>query len=155
MHKIYISFVLMLIVGTVSANEFGRLFTSPEQREQLDELRYQQDVEPIKLNVEIDEKSTRDDTERSPNMSVRVNGLIVREDGKNAAWINNASTFEGDLGMESILVREGDITSEEVQIRLPGNNKIIKLKVGEQYIPGEDDTTDKSFDRNDEASVTE
>ena len=128
MHNTVISVVLLLIVGTVSANEFGRLFTTPEQRQQLDRLRYQQDLEPLELNLGMEEKQTQDDTEHSSKISIRVNGLIVRE---------------------------GDITSEQVEIKLPGNKKIIRLKVGEEYISRGNNTTDKSFDRNDEITVKE
>ena len=35
---------------------------------------------------------------------ITVNGLVYRKGGKSTAWINNANTFEGNLGNQYIQV---------------------------------------------------
>lgn len=136
--RLYIITILSLVfVTAVAAEDFGRLFTTPEQRRALDALRYQKETVRVKIP---DERNTDEvkEIEQEPLAPITLRGLIYREDGRSAAWINDASTLEGDLSLEDIQVNTEDISSQRVPIRLPMEDRTIELRVGEQYLPSSD-----------------
>ncbi len=129
------------IIQNVHADELGRLFTTKAEREMLDNLRYatNNELEPIVVVIEEPEEPE----EIKPEIGgITVNGLVYRKGGKSTAWINNANTFEGNLGNQYIQVNADDIDPESVQIQIPESVADITLKVGETY----DATTDKVSD---------
>jgi len=129
------------IIQNVHADELGRLFTTKAEREMLDNLRYatNNELEPIVVVIEEPEEPE----EIKPEIGgITVNGLVYRKGGKSTAWINNANTFEGNLGNQYIQVNADDIDPESVQIQMSGSVTDITLKVGETY----DTATEKIID---------
>ena len=132
------------IIQNVHADELGRLFTTKAVREMLDNLRYatNNELEPIVVVIEEPEEPE----EIKPEIGgITVNGLVYRKGGKSTAWINNANTFEGNLGNQYIQVNADDIDPESVQIQMSGSVTDITLKVGETY----DTATEKIIDLTD------
>jgi len=132
------------IIQNVHADELGRLFTTKAEREMLDNLRYatNNELEPIVVVIEEPEEPE----EIKPEIGgITVNGLVYRKGGKSTAWINNANTFEGNLGNQYIQVNADDIDPESVQIQMSGSVTDITLKVGETY----DTATEKIIDLTD------
>lgn len=124
----------LLITGTSAADAvFGRLYTTPKQREQLDEARNKPPQETIIIDVaeQVDTELSEADT--STAQSISLDGIVYRSDGKNTAWINRSSTNEGNLETQFTKVDEKDVRSNQVKITLPDKQTQINLKVGEQY----------------------
>ena len=124
----------MFVQPTVATDQFGRLFTTPAQRKQLDELRKKEGSVQISLIeevIELEEETT--DVDEAPVNALTVRGLVYRNDGKNTAWINDNNTFEGGVSLQYISV--GDIKTDAVQIKVPSANTIVNLNVGQTFDP--------------------
>jgi hypothetical protein len=126
---------LCLCSNALGENDFGRFYTSPRQRLQLDELRSQRPQDDIEINVQTENFEDPDIVEETVNLvdSITVNGLVYRSDGKNTAWINSNSTIEGSIVNQYTRVNEQDVHANKVEITLPDNKSRIELKVGQQY----------------------
>jgi hypothetical protein len=137
-HKILILIIVSLVlIVPVNADSLGRLYTSPSDRKALDKIRHTKQkikkvevieieafIEPVELEKEI---IIRD--------AIRLKGLVHRSDGKNAAWINDTNTFEGNLESQFIQVPNNKIKSDQATIVMPDDSTKVNLKVGEVFIP--------------------
>lgn len=91
---------LSSVSASAAAENFGRLFTSPEERRALDGLKLNQQIngsalpaEPIVLPTPV--------VTNAPS-EVRFSGFIRRSDGTYAIWINGLSELSGaNLPIES------------------------------------------------------
>jgi hypothetical protein len=124
----------LLLTGTSGAEAvFGRLYTTPKQREQLDAARNKPPQETIIINVAEQPDTELSEDELSTSQSISLDGIVYRSDGKNTAWINRSSTNEGNLETQFTKVDEKDVRSNQVKITLPDKQTRIDLKVGQQY----------------------
>ena len=115
------------------ADELGRLFTTPAERNMLEKLRHE---EPKKVEIpDIVVEENVAEKEVKPEGGITINGLVYRKGGKSTAWINNSNTYEGDLSNQYLRINAENIEPEDVQIEIPGNTNNIKLKVGQTYDP--------------------
>lgn len=133
--KICIAVVLILGLAPAAHAEvvFGRFYTTPKQREQLDEARRSQ---PEKITLTIPEQEipeTINGTVAPVTSSIMLNGIVYRSDGKNTAWINHNSTNQGNVETQYTHVDEKDVGSNKVIIHLPGSGERVPMKVGEEY----------------------
>lgn len=134
------NYILLLFVTffgfclNIQAEEkFGRFFTTPQQRQNLDELRNHQ---PEELVVEIAEDDFAEETreeEQLPVDVVRLRGLVYRQNGKSTAWLNEGNTYEGDIGSQYIDV--DGISTKGVLLDISGDETKIELKAGQAYEP--------------------
>ena len=138
-HFVFISLLsLCLSQNTSAAEEFGRLFLTPSQRLQLDELRKSQantkiEVQDAELN--IDQKPV---VEATAAGELRLRGLVYRNDGKNTAWINDSNSYEGDLTSQYTNVHEDSVAADQVVIEMGGAENVkLPLKVGQSFNPGD------------------
>lgn len=130
----YIALVLGVSVPAmaVAADDFGRLFTTPAERANLDHLRK---IAPL---PSITQNQPKDATEQVATVipsSVSVEGYVKRGDGKKGTvWVNgtpvqeNSSTSEVQVGK----LRRG---SNQVPIKLQAGGKSLTLKAGQTYDP--------------------
>jgi hypothetical protein len=101
-------FWLVLMASPVAhAEQLGRLFFTPAQRAQMD-YNYAQNVRPGD-NVN----------------ALTLNGIVQMQGGKRTAWIN---------GVPQSVGRSDDKAPESVPVALPGQNKSVKLKVGQRVL---------------------
>ena len=143
MRAIPILFVLMsnfLMPGTaIGAESFGRLFTTPAERANLDYLRKTTQLPKIVANQPAE-------TEAVPAVQspVSIEGYVKRGDGKKGTvWVNNAPIQEGsDSGGVAVgkLRRDGN----QVQLKLPASGKNLSLKAGQVYDPETDSVSETS-----------
>ena len=89
------------------ADEPGRLFFTPAQRAQMDRG-YAQIAQPGH-NVN----------------TLTLNGIVQMHGGKRTAWIN---------GVAQPIGHSDDRTPESLPVPLPGQNKSVKLKVGQRLL---------------------
>jgi hypothetical protein len=136
-------YILVLLVfypafaSTVYADNLGRLFTSYEDRQKLEQIRNKKErIEEVEIKqVEVIEEPVAIKTEIIVRDPVSIKGIVHRSDGKNAAWINDSNTFEGDLDSQLILVPGNKIKPDQVTVIMPDDNTQVELKVGDVFIP--------------------
>ena len=127
--------VLLFSLNVVAAGSFGRFFTTPKQRKQIEELRAAGPAVTVNITeaeLTVDEGTKQAEKEAEVLM---VKGLVYRNSGKNTAWVNESNTYEGDISSQYITIRETGVEKNAVVIDLHGNNTGIKLRVGEKYNP--------------------
>ena len=136
-----VSFVLSGITFTQAASDdFGRLFTTPEERRILQLLRYAEPepeiieaVEiPVELVEEVDEEIEQRDIE-----GITLNGIVYRKGSKSTVWLNGTNSYEGSLASEYFRIKADDINSEKVSVTVPEVGLEFDLKVGQTYEPND------------------
>lgn len=95
------------VSASASAERLGRLFFTPEQRNQLD-YNYAQGAPSDNYNN-----------------TLMLNGIVQKHGGKRTAWINGVPQAAG---------RSDERSPESVAVPLPGQNKSVKLKVGQRVL---------------------
>ncbi len=116
MNKYALPLLLLTLFGLfpiAHAAEFGRLFFTPQQRQQLD--------------------MTGNSGDNRQRNYIIVNGVVQRKGGKRTIWINGtAQTTEPD----------NDKTPTTVPVDVPGKSRTVRLKVGQKLmldsVPGEE-----------------
>jgi hypothetical protein len=125
----------LLFAGMSHAEQIsGRLFTSPNERANLDYLR-QTSKAPSPELYEDEESVTV-----APTLpgSVSMQGYVKRGDGKKGTvWVNNQPVQENSNTGE---VRVGKLPQQggQVQINIPASGRDVKLKPGQVYMPETD-----------------
>ena len=131
-----IAILLMTLPPYVLADDLGRLFTTPQQRNTLEKLRHQQPVVEIKVpEITFEEPAVEAEENKPVIGGITVNGLVYRKSGKSTAWINSANTYEGNFGNQYIQIDAHNIKPDDVEILIPINETKIKLKTGQTYDP--------------------
>ncbi len=93
------------------ADELGRLFTTPAQRQQIDALRRGQ--QPAVANDDGGDRLT-------------LNGVMTSSRGRQRVWINGSGQRPGGPGSNAILLRDG-----RVRLRWRGGHTPCTLKPGQ------------------------
>jgi hypothetical protein len=96
---------------------FGRLFTEPKTRENLDESRKQNTSEELPVAEEMEEDVAV--------TTLKMNGVIMRRDGSAEVWINGVRS---DSSRQTIRRSGGN----RFQVALPGGGEVT-LKPGQVY----------------------
>jgi hypothetical protein len=141
-----------LIVGLgllslgIRADDFGRLFTTPEERGMLEALRQQParaEAPPDPLEAEALAP------EPPPVQSVRVDGFVSRSRGNNTVWINGTNSLTGDLGAQQVDVNVRGIRGQTVPVRVQNSPVGIGLKPGQTFDPSDSRVVDLYQETND------
>lgn len=118
--------ILFAAVPAAYGVELGRLFTTPEDRVVLEQLR--RGEAPVERKRAVREEKKIDEPEASmPTLT--VNGVVIRSDGSKTAWINGMNTLEGDIDSQHIKVRTGEIYNDRVPIVV--SDERVEIKVGQ------------------------
>ena len=132
---------------TFAADDLGRLFTTPQQRQTLEKLRSQKPVEEIKI-PEFTFAEPVVEEQKPVIGGITVNGLVYRKGGKSTAWINSANTYEGNFGNQYIQIDAHNINPDDVEILIPINETKVKLKTGQTYDPEADQIISPGYQDN-------
>lgn len=149
--KLPLCLMICLIVGqswlqNANAQEggFGRLFTSPTQRAELNYLR-----QSTKFNInQKDAESESPVTQEPVPLSERVDalalqGYVKRSDGKKGTvWINQTPLAEGEVRDGIAVGRIGN--THQIQIKGDGIEKPLVLKPGQRYLSNQDRVVEES-----------
>lgn len=125
--------LVLLVCGNSMAADFGRLFTTPEQRANLDYLRKTSKAPNLKENTgNIDQTFELPTEPLEPPASVSMQGYVKRSDGKKGTvWVNNTPMQESTKNSDIQIGKLKD--SNRVDISLPANSKHLRLKAGQVY----------------------
>ena len=158
-----IAALIMASEWCFSADEqqFGRLFTTPEQRQRLQELREERGRDLKRGNATEPGNGemsggSRAGTQRSglsggPEKPpvITFKGLVYRKDGAGMAWID---AQEGSAALDYRQLQAGETPEEGSAISVPVSGKSVILKPGQSYHPQSGAVTDPSFPRRRESS---
>lgn len=118
-----------LVTQPAGAAEFGRLFSTAEERRALDEIRreYELDDEPVP------EPGPRQAENQEPAVSqLTINGVVLRSSGLNSTWINGSQVIGGTTTREGLRVRTEREGGGSVRITLPSGVDMVRLRPGQK-----------------------
>lgn len=127
---------------------FGRFFTTPAERENLDQLRNSKARQQPEIKLpEEDLARERKPVERSvPLNRIVLKGLVYRKDGRSTAWVNDGNSYEGNMGSQYTNVDR--IRPDRVTLDVTGSGSEIKLRPGQAYLPATNAVQDVITDQN-------
>jgi hypothetical protein len=113
-----------------AAQGLGRLFTTPEQRAELNNIRN----DPNWGVVETAQQEQIEITPTGPVVPhVTINGVVFRSSGLNASWINGLSIPSSDATREGIRVQTRQLRGGgTVQLSMPGGLETVEIKPGQK-----------------------
>ena len=121
--------------GTAAAEDLGRLFLTPDERERLDRAR-QGTAEIVEARPRERRQIVTQQEEEAPQVPlIMVNGFVQRSDGTTTAWVNGMNTIDGDFASEYIAVETPAVGSNHVRIRTPAHMPDVDLMPGQAYEP--------------------
>jgi hypothetical protein len=132
--KLILTLLLLITSQITFADEsLGRLFSTPNERAALDEVR------KVKREIVPQVVETSDsDAEQAPYVapnSVAVQGYVKRSDGKSSTvWVNDHALQENSAN-EDVAVGRLSNQNNHVPIKLKANGKYLSLKPGQVYDP--------------------
>lgn len=109
MNRYSLSFLLLTLFGLLpaaQAAELGRLFYTPQQRQQL----------------EYQDASSNSSMDGGRRNYIIVNGVVQKQGGNRTVWINGTAQSAG---------RSNDKTPATVPVNVPGKSQPVQLKVGQ------------------------
>lgn len=111
----------------------GRLFSSLEQRMELDRMRNDpgpgKKAEPIADRAGPESRSGP--AHGRPARAVTVNGVVLRSDGHRLAWINGVETVAGTRTSAGVRIEAQRTAGEGLRVRLPDGRTSTALKPGQ------------------------
>jgi hypothetical protein len=118
-----------------AAEPIGRLFTSPNERSNLDYLRQTKKNEPLKVESPTQEAEIAPPPIVVLPDAVNLQGYVKRNDGKQSTvWVNNQAMTENSRNKD-VTVGKLPAGSNRVPIKLSANGKRLNLKAGQIYDP--------------------
>jgi hypothetical protein len=118
MIALFICSVTVVLVNTAHADTFGRFFTTPEQRAVLDKMRRHPHHKQVKNKPAEDAVFAR----KGPG----INGVVVREDGKNTVWVNGKSNYKTNIPEAGVEIVSQNIKSDPVTGKISDSYKVKK-----------------------------
>ena len=134
--------ILSPVPGLHAQERLGRLFSSPEQRLELDRLRDDPDFgrtpEPAAASAaplpvsgtEPGPESRPESRQGTPALAVRVDGVILRGGVRRASWINGVMTGAGTAAPGGVRIDDA-ASGGRIRLRLPGGRSTVALKPGQ------------------------
>lgn len=110
-----------------NASELGRLLTTPEQRHRIDALR------KGKSPAGSDEKSSPSD--------IKMQGVVIRSDGKSTVWVNGKNTLKSNR-VDGVHVRLNSLNNKTDTVTVVINNRPVRMKPGQVWSESSGKVTD-------------
>ena len=135
-------------------SRIGRLFSTPEQRAELDRLREDSGAGEIAAPApEPRVRETRTETEREPSaLTVTFNGIVIRGDAHRVTWIDGVETPAGDSTPAGVRVESERTPDGTLRVRLSLGRTTTVLAPGQSI--DADGTVRNAYERRPEALAT-
>ena len=145
---------LIMIPGgcfSVDEQQFGRLFTTPEQRQRLQELRaaHRRDRDTGNATAPGSRERSagrgagtlQDGRSSVPDKPpiITFKGLVYKQDGAGMAWLE---AQEGSAALDYRQLQPGEAAADSFAISVPVSGQSVKLKPGQSYDPQSGAVTD-------------
>ncbi|MEM7406785.1 MAG: hypothetical protein AAF458_15920 [Pseudomonadota bacterium] len=126
--------VLLLATPALTvAQEFGRLFSSVQQRADLDSLRQKYDPNRQEIIYKEGPKTVVAPAKAAPKLpDLMVNGLIIRSGGRSSAWVNGTPLTDGEATPDGVQIRSG---ASGIQFVLPSGDNTATIRPGQMLDP--------------------
>lgn len=132
----------VLIIPSQAApnDDFGRLFSRPGERKNLDAMRQNQKLKVITQQDLQRESSGGDDSVPLP-APLMLQGYVKRSDGSTTLWVNSKPVQENsmldDVEIGRLTKQQGVVnnSSDSLNVKIPATGKQIRLKAGQLYEP--------------------
>ena len=106
--------------------QIGRLFSSPDERESLDQLRKDEEVRPAKAD-----DPERIQARKQLSVELTLDGYVKHKGGKATTWINQRDQYDHEMPQGVIVLgREAQLPSVPLLLE---SGKRIQLKPGQTY----------------------
>lgn len=121
-------------------DDFGRLFSRPNERKNLDILRQNQKLKVATPQDALQSESTVDAAPPELPDPITMQGYVKRSDGSSTLWINNKAVQEDsavdDVQIGRLNKRASSVAgSDSLNVNIPATGKHIHLKAGQVYEP--------------------
>ena len=116
-HTILVA-LITLLPGVTAAAELSTLFTTPQEREIIDNNRYKIDKDepaPVEVEVEVDAPVLAL-AQESVTVEYRISGITVSSEGPHTVWINSQVYEDGQSLEDSSEIKV--LTGEEIKVRI-------------------------------------
>jgi len=130
-----------LVMNAYAApDDFGRLFSRPAERKNLDVLRQNQKLKVITPQDIVQPEQTISAAPAELPDPIALQGFVKRSDGTSTLWINNKVVQEGSA-VDNVQIgklheqRGGVGSSDSLNVKIPANGKQVRLKAGQVYMP--------------------
>ncbi|OGV76781.1 MAG: hypothetical protein A3I83_07650 [Methylotenera sp. RIFCSPLOWO2_02_FULL_45_14] len=144
--KLFICLITLLVsalaipLQAAPDNDFGRLFSRPSERKNLDFLRQNQKLKVITpQDIQPDLLANAAPPELPDPITLQ--GFVKRSDGASTLWINNKAVQE-DSAIDNMQIgrlngqqNKTGASSDSLNVKIPANGKHVRLKAGQMYIP--------------------
>lgn len=132
-----VTFVCAMIAPQAEAQRLGRLFTTPEQRSVLNEIRTQAQFAQPELEPEPEPQTssvtvTEQESAGPSIANLTINGVVRRRGGRTTVWVNGREVDRGDVTREGVLVETANRRNGNVRLRLPSGTETIALRPGQK-----------------------
>jgi len=121
-------------------DDFGRLFSRPGERKNLDVMRQNQKLKVI-TQQDLQRESATDDEPVALPEPVTLQGYVKRSDGSTTLWVNSKPVQENsevdDVEIGHLTKQQGVVknSSDSLNVKIPATGKHIRLKAGQMYEP--------------------
>ena len=131
--------LLTMPLQAASNDDFGRLFSRPSERKNLDIMRQNQKLKVITQQDLQRESSAENEPVELPE-PVTLQGYVKRSDGSTTLWVNrkpvqeNSAVDDVEIGH---LTKQGVVknSSDSLNVKIPATGKHVRLKAGQMYEP--------------------
>ena len=117
-HTLLIALITAL-PGLVGAAELSTLFTTPQERQIIDNNRYKTDDKPapapVRTEIE-DDSPTLVLARESVTYEYQISGITISSDGPHTVWINSQIYEDGQSLEDSSEIKV--LTGEEIKVRI-------------------------------------
>ena len=129
--------LLLMFAQLAQADQLnGRLFSSPAERNNLDQIRkIKKPIAPVITTTLAESQQIIERVAIELPASISMQGYVKRNDGiDSTVWINNLAMQENSRNKE-VVVGSLRVNSNQVPIKLSGNGRNLNLKAGQVYDP--------------------
>ena len=124
---------LVPMTDSTARQRIGRLFSTPEQRLELDRMRSDTGVaeEAMPVAGRTAPESPPGHARGLPAFPVTVDGIVLRSDGHRMAWVNGVEAVLGGATRAEIGIEGESAPNGSLRIRLSAGRKRVVLRSGE------------------------
>jgi hypothetical protein len=139
----------LLLLGAApgaGAQPLGRLFTTPAERAQLDTLRASRPQRQEAAEPESSAGAPQtglDLPPPPPPAPFTMNGLVVRSEGPNTAWVDGRPVLRAEDSEEGMRVNTRDAGPDGAAVTVLQGGQAVRLKPGQTYLPDQGEVSDR------------
>lgn len=126
----------LLPVKAYSDSAFGRIFTTPQERRDLDKIREKKTINERKSSIDSTiTLKTDSEIDTMTDVSIRLSGVIIRSDGKEQIWVNGQPIQPEQMLEVEVLKKDKTVVLKRSNTPNLSQEAKVNLKVGQKWLP--------------------